>query len=273
MKFAICNEIFQGWAPDRIFRFARQAGYHSVEIAPFTLGKPVAEITASERLALRAAAEREGAGVSGLHWVLARTEGLGLTHRDPETRRRTSNYLGELVRLCDDLGGKFIVVGSPKQRDLADGMSRREGLEHALEVFAAPLRLASERGIVFCIEPLAPIETNFINTAREAVQFAEAANSPAMKIILDVKAMSSEGRPIPEIIAESAPWIGYFHANDPNMKGPGFGQTDFRPILDALQRANYDGFVSVEVFNFDEGPEAIATRSIEYLRRCLPSAA
>jgi sugar phosphate isomerase/epimerase len=83
--------------------------------------------------------------------------------------------------------------------------------------------------------------------------------------------MSSEGRPIPEIIAEAAPWTAYFHANDPNMKGPGFGETDFRPILAALRNIDYQGFVSVEVFNFEEGPEEIATRSIDYLRRCLPA--
>jgi sugar phosphate isomerase/epimerase len=34
-----------------------------------------------------------------------------------------------------------------------------------------------------------------------------------------------------------------------------------------MRDANYDGVVSVEVFKFEEGAEAIASRSIEYLRR------
>jgi len=41
---------------------------------------------------------------------------------------------------------------------------------------------------------------------------------------------------------------------------------DFKPIAAALKKVGYDGFVSVEVFNFDEGPEVIASRSLEYLR-------
>jgi sugar phosphate isomerase/epimerase len=57
------------------------------------------------------------------------------------------------------------------------------------------------------------------------------------------------------------------HANDRNLKGPGFGDVDFRPIAAALREVGYDGTVSVEVFKFDEGPEAIATRSLEYLTR------
>jgi sugar phosphate isomerase/epimerase len=51
------------------------------------------------------------------------------------------------------------------------------------------------------------------------------------------------------------------------MKGPGFGDVDFRPIAAALRDVGYDGVVSVEVFKFDEGPEVIATKSLEYLRR------
>ena len=41
---------------------------------------------------------------------------------------------------------------------------------------------------------------------------------------------------------------------------------DFRPIATALKEVAYDGFVSVEVFNFDEGAEVIAAKSLEYLR-------
>jgi len=106
-----------------------------------------------------------------------------------------------------------------------------------------------------------------VNTAAEGRRFAAQFASKAMSIILDVKAMSSEGTPIPQIIRESAGMFEYFHANDPNLKGPGFGDMDFAPIAAALRDAGYDGTVSVEVFNFDEGPEAIATRSREYLRK------
>jgi len=121
--------------------------------------------------------------------------------------------------------------------------------------------------VVICFEPLAPSETDFINTAAEARRFARQFASPAAQIILDVKAMSSEDRPLPEIIRDSAGAFAHFHANDRNLKGPGFGDVDFKPIADTLKEVGYQGHVSVEVFTFEEGPEAIASRSLEYLKR------
>jgi sugar phosphate isomerase/epimerase len=61
----------------------------------------------------------------------------------------------------------------------------------------------------------------------------------------------------------------HFHVNDANGQGPGFGEMDFRPILDALGRIDYRGWVSVEVFDYAPGVEALAKRSIDYLHRCL----
>jgi sugar phosphate isomerase/epimerase len=266
MKLGICNEIFQGWSIDAVFEYCAKLGYGGVEIAPFTLGKTPGEISAETRRSIREKAAQLGIEVCGLHWLLARTEGLGLNHPDAAVRERTARYFCELVDCCADLGGKVLVLGSPQQRNVAPELTLRQAWEFAVETLRPAVRRAEERNAVICFEPLAPAETNFINTAAEAIRFAEQFRSPAMKIILDVKAMCAEGTPIPRIIRDSWPHFAHFHANDKNLKGPGFGEVDFRPIAAALVETGYDGFVSVEVFKFEEGPEAIASRSLTYLR-------
>lgn len=267
IKFGICNEIFQGWKLEDAMVFAKKAGYDAIEIAPFTIASYVTRITPEQRQAIRAAAARVGIAISGIHWVLVQAEGMYVTHPDPTVRGKTAQYFVDLVDFCGDIGGTRIVVGSPKQRNLMEGVSYEQAWEWATEVFRPAVKQAERRGIVICFEPLAPSETNFINTAAEGIRFAQQLSSPAFKIILDVKAMSSESKPIPQIIQESWPNFAYFHANDVNLKGPGFGDVDFRPIAAALKAVGYDGFVSVEVFEFEEGAEAIATRSIDYLKR------
>lgn len=266
MQFGICNEIFKDWKLEDAMAFAKNAGYDAIEIAPFTLAKYVTEINSETRAEIRAAAKRVGIAISGIHWVLVQTEGFHLTHPDPEIRERTANYYVELVNFCADIGGRYLINGSPKQRNLEAGVHVEQAKEWAREVLQPAVNVAEDRGVTICFEPLAPTETNFINTAAEAIEFANRFKNPAMSVILDVKAMSSEGRPLPEIIRSSKGGFAYFHANDANLKGPGFGEVDFRPIAAALQEVGYDGFVSVEVFKFEEGAEVIATKSIEYLR-------
>ena len=267
MQFGICNEIFKGWKLEDAMSFAAQAGYDAIEIAPFTLANYVTEIPPARRQEIRAQAARAGLVISGIHWVLVQAEGMYLNHPDDAIRARTARYFCDLVDFCADLGGRSIVLGSPKQRQIMDGVAPAQAWAWATDTFRDSVQQAERRGVTLCFEPLAPVETNFINTAAEAIRFTEQFASPNFKIILDVKAMCSEAKPIPQIIRESWPHFAYFHANDKNLKGPGFGEVDFRPIAAALKEVGYDGVVSVEVFNFDEGPEAIATRSLDYLKR------
>ena len=138
MKFAICNEVFQGWDIGEAMKFAAGAGYQGIEIAPFTLARTVTEISAADRAHVRESAAREGLEICGLHWLLARTEGFHLTHPDPAVRHRTASYLTELANCCADLGGSILVLGSPQQRSISPGVSKAQSCEWA----AATLREA-----------------------------------------------------------------------------------------------------------------------------------
>lgn len=269
MKFAICNETFADWPHGRAFEFARQCGYTGIEIAPFTLHDDVRQITAEQRRDLRRAAENAELEVVGLHWLLAKTEGLHLTSPDAEVRRRTAEYLGDLARLCRDLGGRVMVFGSPQQRNRAAGVSTKQALDWAAEVIARTLPALEENHVVLAVEPLGPQEGNFLNTAAEAVTLIERVAAPQCRLHLDCKAMSTESIPIPEIIYQQQAHLEHFHANDPNKLGPGFGELDFVPIFRALREIDYPGFVSVEVFDVSPGIERLARESIKNMRDCL----
>ncbi|MBQ2822192.1 MAG: sugar phosphate isomerase/epimerase, partial [Thermoguttaceae bacterium] len=57
------------------------------------------------------------------------------------------------------------------------------------------------------------------------------------------------------------------HANDPNLQGPGFGELDFHPLFKALKETQFDGWVSVEVFDYTPGAEALTKKSIDYMKK------
>jgi len=271
-RYAICNETFGDWDHQRVCRYAASAGYTGLEIAPFTLAPLITEVSAERRRTLKSQAEDAGMSIFGLHWLLAKTTGLQITAADTGVRQRTAAYLGELAKCCRDLGGDILVFGSPQQRKIPEGHTREQASEFAVDTFRRAASAFADCGVTLCLEPLAPSETEFINSCAEAVAILERIDHPNFALHQDVKAMSAEAESAPDLISKYAKVTRHFHANDPNRRGPGFGKTDFRPIFQALKKSNYRGWVSVEVFDYSPDPETIARQSIHYMKQCTGAA-
>jgi sugar phosphate isomerase/epimerase len=267
-RYAICNETFEGWDHERICRFIAGIGYTGLEIAPFTLAPSVTDITADRRRLLRQQAADSGIEIIGLHWLLAKTTGFQLTAPDEATRIRTASYLGELARCCRDLGGSILVFGSPSQRPIPEGATFEQAIDYSVDTFRRAAPVFADCGVTLCLEPLGPSETMFLNTCAQASIVLDRLAHPSFALHQDVKAMSSEATPIPDLIRSFASRTRHFHANDANRRGPGFGTIDFVPIFQALRDSNYPGWVSVEVFDYTPDPETIARQSIDYMRSC-----
>ena len=268
MKFAICNEQFEGWDFGRVCRFVRSVGYEGLEVAPFTLASRVTDLSPDQLAGFRQDAAAAGIDILGLHWLLAKTEGLHLTSPDPDVRARLSEYLVALARVCHALGGHLMVFGSPKQRSLLPGVDHSQAFAFATEVFRSVMPAIADQGVAICMEPLSPVETDFITTCEEGARLVDAVAHPAFVLHLDVKAMSSEPTPVADLIRRYGARAGHFHANDANLRGPGFGDTDFTRIFQALDESGYRRWVSVEVFDYAPDPETIAIRSLAYMKAC-----
>jgi len=269
MKFAICNETFQDWPFEKAFAFAAELGYTGLEIAPFTINVNAYEISAAKRAEVKKQADDAGLEIIGLHWLLAKTSGYYLTTPDVAVRHQTADYIAELARLCRDLGGHVMVLGSPQQRNLLPGVTHEQGMELAADCLGRAMPVLEECDVTLAVEPLSSKDGNFLLTADLGRELCEMVGSAHCRLHLDCKAMASEAKPIPQIIRENARVMAHFHANDPNLRGPGMGDLDFLPIFRTLADIDYRGWVSVEVFDYSPGVEALASESIEYMRDCL----
>jgi len=269
MKLSICNELFEGWEIERVFDYASRLGYDAVELAPFTLGETASDISAAERSRIRRAAEKAGIEVAGLHWLLVKPAGLYINHPDVHIRQKTQNYLKELIDLCGDLGGKVLVHGSPQQRSIKDGWDPDESRKLAIETFQVCAAAAQSRDVFYCLEALTTADTNFINTIEDALQIVDEIGHPHFQTMLDCRSIHASAKDdLPRVLqaALATGKLKHVHVNDPNGRGPGFGDLEFAPLLKILHEADYQGYVSVEVFDFDPDPQTIAGRSIGYLQ-------
>lgn len=271
MRIALCNEVLTPMAFDRQCALAAELGYDGLELAPFTLGPGVLQSSAVQRARWRRAAADAGVAICGLHWLLAQPQGLSITGADASQRERTLDTLRGLIDLCADLGGTVMVHGSPAQRRLPAG-DESAAAQRGIDAFAAVADHAARAGVAYCIEPLASTHANFINTVQQAVDIVRAIGKPALRTMLDCSAAAREETEAPAALLER--WLpggllAHVQLNDPNLRGPGQGALQFGPILAALRRHGYGGWVSVEPFEYRPDGPTCAARAIGYVRGLL----
>lgn len=73
-----------------------------------------------------------------------------------------------------------------------------------------------------------------------------------------------------ELIKQHIRHIAHVHVNEMDGREPGTGDYDFGSLLETLIGLNFNGWVSLEAFDFTRDPDIVAGGSINYLRKMLP---
>jgi D-psicose/D-tagatose/L-ribulose 3-epimerase len=272
VRIALCNEVIAPMPFPQQCEYAAKLGYDGLEVAPYTLSDEPHRLGAAQLAVARAAAADAGIAVTGLHWLLLKPAGLSISSRDDSIRKKTVDVMLALIDQCAELGGRYLVHGSPQQRRLDSGDTRAAAMARAQESFAAVAGRAKKAGVIYCIEPLSSDQTPLINTLEEAAAMVKAIASPGVRTMLDC---SSAGRmetvPLPALVDNWLPngMLAHVQVNDRNRRGPGQGEQRFAPLLAALVRHKYVGDIAVEPFDYVPDGPAAAARAIGYIRGIL----
>lgn len=268
MRVALCNEVVRDLSIEQQFELAAALGYDGLEVAPFTLDPEQPHRLGAETIArVRRAARDADIAVSGLHWLLVAPPGLSITSGDKWIQAKTREVMRELIVLCAELSGGYLVHGSPAQRMLEPG-DEAEGRKRALDFLAEAARFAEKAGVAYVLEPLSPNQTNYVTTVAEGTDIVRQVASPAFRTMVDCSAAgASESVAVADLLRQHLPdgLVTHVHFNDPNRRGPGQGDLDFAPIVRILHDLSYTGWIGVEPFEYvPDGPGA-AARAIGYI--------
>ena len=271
-RLALCNEVLAPWDLARQCAYAAGLGYRGLEVAPFTLAENPSTITDHQAAQWRGVAADHGLAICGLHWLLVAPKGLSISSPDKAVRARTDTVIARLIELCAQLGGSYLVHGSPAQRNPAAGQAPAEALAFATEAWLRAGEQATKLGLSYCIEPLSRDQTRVVNTLAQAMAIVEPAALPGLKTMLDTSSAGlSESEPIDSLIDRWWPTgrLAHVQFNDRNRRGPGQGGDRFGPILAALARQGYDGWIAMEPFDYRPDGPGCAAHSIGYVRGLL----
>ncbi|MGL6110756.1 MAG: sugar phosphate isomerase/epimerase family protein [Rubrivivax sp.] len=269
---ALCNEVLSPWSFAEQCAYAAKLGYRALEVAPYTLAEDPTTITDAQATEWAMIARDHGLAISGLHWLLLAPKGLSISSADAAVRQRTRTVIARWIELCALLGGSYLVHGSPAQRNPQPGQSQADALARATEAWVFAGELAGRAGLHYCIEPLSRDQTSVVNTIADALAIVNAARLPGLKTMLDTaSAGATESEPLATLIERLWPGGQLVHVqlNDRNRRGPGQGEDRFAPILAALQRQGYAGWLAMEPFDYLPDGPGCAAWSIGYVSALL----
>jgi sugar phosphate isomerase/epimerase len=182
--------------------------------------------------------------------------GLTLTDPDEQVRNKAISFVSSMI----EFGARFgapVIIGS-MQGNVSGAQDKLQAMEWLAEGLHVLGKQAEEKGVVLIYEPLNRYETNLINTLEAGAQFIETHHLSNVKLLADLFHMNIEESNMAESIQSVGHHIGHVHFADSNRRAVGYGHTDMGPVVSALKKIGYHGFVSAEAFPWPDQEEAAA---------------
>ncbi len=126
---------------------------------------------------------------------------------------------------------------------------------------------AAARGVTVLVEALPVDQCDVVQTLEEAVSIVRQIASPAVRTMFDVHNAVDESLPHAELVDRYFDLIRHVHVNELDGSHCGAGSYDFKPVFEVLRRRGYQGWISLEAFDFAVGAERLANESLRHLEK------
>ena len=189
---------------------------------------------------------------SDLGIALLCTTGLSVktdvTSADSNIRLEGLRYLRGAADIVAACGANLLtgVIYAPWGVGRTEG--RRDRWERAIEALTVVAPTFAERGITLGVEALNRFEMDLVTTAAEARDLVESVAAANVGILLDTFHMNIEEHSFLDALTTAGRHLVHVQLADNDRGAPGSGHIDWQSVFEALDAAEYGGWLSLEMF-------------------------
>jgi sugar phosphate isomerase/epimerase len=260
IRLAVQSRLSPGRTLAERYETARRMGFDGMELSVAQPGPTMIEL-AEEAI-------RDGIPVTAMcsghrGWLI---------DPDPAQIRLARDDIGTLLELGGRLAAPLIIVPiyGRTRKFAACGTGRTPEADEALwlEGLRDATDHAEQVGGTLLVEPINRYENSVSVTVADAVRWARAMDSPAVRMMGDVFHMNIEEADIGRAFEAVADDLAYVHLGDSQRLEPGQGHLDFDRAFAGLARAGYEGWASMEC-NLSGPAEDVLPVAVEFVRRAI----
>lgn len=193
-------------------------------------------------------------------------DGLTLTSPKVEIREATKKRLKQLIDFAQKCKANLNI--GRVRGFYCEELLKSETEELAIIGLRELCEYAEDKGVNILMEPVTRLQTNFINSTKDGIEFCEKVKRDNFKLMLDIYHMNIEDPCILKSLKEAKDYVKHIHFADNNRRILGNCGMDFKNILKVLREIDYRGVISLEIFQIPTQDEA-AKKSITYLRKIM----
>ena len=266
MRISVSNIAWGPGDDTSVAALLAKHGIDAIDVAPGKYFPDFATTSGYEIANVRRWWMDRGIEIIGMQALLFGTRGLNL-FGEPAVRERMLTYLGHVCRIARGLGARFLVFGSPRNRDRS-GLDDRATADIARDFFRRLGDIAADQNMLICLEPNPPAYgANFMTDTTTTAEVVRAVEHPAVRMQFDVGALTFNGENAGEVLATVADLVAHVHASEPQLKVLGDCGTDHGPISSAIRRFCPDRVVAIEMREDEVAPLDSLDRALAFTKR------
>ena len=272
MKFAFSSNAFRKYSLLETIKILADLGYEGIEIMADTPHAFPPDLTNLDIDSIRGALERYNLAVSNINAFMLHAIGdtwrPSWIERDLSQRRKRINHTENCIDLAAKLGVSTISTepGGP----LLENMTYDEGNTIFRQGLLEIKEQARETGVRVLIEPEPDL---LIENSSQFVEFFKGLDADIFGLNFDIGHFFCVNEDPAELVAELQDYIYHFHLEDIAASRkhhhlmPGEGAIDLPGVLKAIKGINYQGFVTVELYPYEDRPVDAARKALAYIQQ------
>jgi sugar phosphate isomerase/epimerase len=290
MKLAFSTNAFKNYSLKESIRLIREIGYEGVEILCDVPHAYPPCLDEEDILSIQEIISKNNIEISNLNaftlYAITDVYHPSWIESDKQLRELRIQHTINCLRLAKKIGAKNISTepGGPIEvgndnkynnndfKNNTDNKRSSYDLEALQEFFvngiARTSKVAEEYGVKILVEPEPGL---LLQNSEQFLKFIKNINSRYVGLNFDMGHFFCVREDPAALIYNLAEHIGHFHLADiahtrvHNHLIPGQGSVDFASIFKAISEINYQGFITVELYPYQDDPVYAARISHKYL--------